>query len=437
MSHFGAKSPESSRQATIAIRDKIKLESDPIVNSRVAIALAHVGDAQTLGKLMQPAKNPIGRTRTILELPGWHDDLGALFLSLDYLPLTSDGDLLSGVCCALALAGPDGMSEVDRAECIARLKQIYTGHPHGGAHYAAWYALEEWGVKQPVVDDTKLANCQWKIVKIKSRLEPGHVYQIPLVRISKSSFEMGAGDEDYPPENPLLEKFEAKSVDGMVEEDYWISVFELPLDLFDEFVQTLDADDPDFLELQKNQEYQKSLAAVRHQPRWSTSDVSWIQAIRFVNWLNKQYFGAEQFDNEEVYVHEDDLNWRVNRIPGFHLPTHEQFELAQRAGSQSTYFFGDEAELLEIFCGYGSGHEPGASGLYMPNAFGCFDLSSNHNEWVEDFIFLKTIGLFSKVKGASATDRSPSFRSAYVDTFPVGTLMPHPQSFRVCLLDPP
>ena len=107
--------------------------------------------------------------------------------------------------------------------------------------------------------------------------------------------------------------------------------------------------------------------------------VSWNDAQRYIEWLNKQTDG------------------------GYRLPSESEWEYAVRAGSGSRYHFGDgESELCrygnvadttrlpngnvwtnKVNCSDGAVY-PVAVGSYRPNPFGLYDMHGNVWEWVED-----------------------------------------------------
>jgi formylglycine-generating enzyme required for sulfatase activity/Tfp pilus assembly protein PilF len=97
------------------------------------------------------------------------------------------------------------------------------------------------------------------------------------------------------------------------------------------------------------------------------------------------------------------VNWLTQQSgKSYRLPTEAEWEYVARAGSTTSYYFGDDANLL---CRYGNvadrsgkerysqwtvancsdGHVHTAPvGSYKPNAFGLFDVHGNVSEWVED-----------------------------------------------------
>ncbi len=92
-------------------------------------------------------------------------------------------------------------------------------------------------------------------------------------------------------------------------------------------------------------------------------NVSWADAQAFVAWLN-EHSGQD-----------------------FRLPSEAEWEYAARAGSTTSYPWGDEIEPGQANCGQGCRDDfvnTAPVGQFPPNAFGLHDMHGNVFEWVED-----------------------------------------------------
>ena len=103
---------------------------------------------------------------------------------------------------------------------------------------------------------------------------------------------------------------------------------------------------------------------------------------------------------EEVETFIAELNARTGETT-YRLPTEAEWEYAARAGTQTTYHFGDaESELCRYAnhadsstglrwrnttCSDGVADEPAPVGSYQPNQWGLYDMHGNVWEWVADW----------------------------------------------------
>ncbi len=83
----------------------------------------------------------------------------------------------------------------------------------------------------------------------------------------------------------------------------------------------------------------------------------------------------------------------------YRLPTEAEWEYAARAGSTTTYSFGDEADDLSKYAWYVENAEkPQPVGLKQPNAWGLHDMHGNVAEWVIDLYDAKAYAAFAQAK---------------------------------------
>jgi formylglycine-generating enzyme required for sulfatase activity len=91
--------------------------------------------------------------------------------------------------------------------------------------------------------------------------------------------------------------------------------------------------------------------------------VSWEDAQRFITRLNQMEGSA-----------------------GYRLPSEAEWEYAARAGSESEFFFGNDAARLGEFAWFSSnsGNRPHPIALKKANPWGLYDMTGNVWEWMED-----------------------------------------------------
>lgn len=105
------------------------------------------------------------------------------------------------------------------------------------------------------------------------------------------------------------------------------------------------------------------------------SIVSWTDAQNFIDWLNQTKLGSD--------------------LGVYRLPSEAEWEYAARAGSTTTYSFGNDPTQLSKFAWYlvsvkdkpkhGVLNYPLAqSSLKSPNAFGLYNMHGNLFEWTQD-----------------------------------------------------
>jgi len=104
-------------------------------------------------------------------------------------------------------------------------------------------------------------------------------------------------------------------------------------------------------------------------PSLPVEGITWQEAMNFCQKLNLQ---KEEFKVPEEMV--------------FRLPSEAEWEYAARAGSKTTFFFGENSNLLTQFAWISDNSEGSTKpiGLLLPNKWGFLDIYGNVREWCLD-----------------------------------------------------
>lgn len=114
-------------------------------------------------------------------------------------------------------------------------------------------------------------------------------------------------------------------------------------------------------------------------------NVNWYQAVLFCNAYSKLLGRDTAYVytsvGEESYLKDLSIDYSVKGA--VRLPTENEWEIAARGGTTSTYYWGTEEAKKYAY--YAQSKGPVAVAQYLPNEYGLYDMGGNVAEWVNDW----------------------------------------------------
>jgi hypothetical protein len=144
---------------------------------------------------------------------------------------------------------------------------------------------------------------------------------------------------------------------------------------------------------------------------------SWFDAVRYCNWLSERIGRKPAYtivrDDRHSPEKPTDAIWDSD-ADGYRLPTEAEWEYACRAGTTTTYSFGDSITPAQACYGADS-YRPSPVGSFAPNSFGLYDMHGNVSEWCWDSNDRLGFTLMRAVRGGGGHYRNSAedLRSAY------------------------
>ena len=187
---------------------------------------------------------------------------------------------------------------------------------------------------------------------------PGSTISCKMMPVKAGSFLMGSNAAD---KNRNADEGPQRNITIAA---FWMDAHEVTRDAFDVFY----ADET-------TSENSKVDAVTRPSPQY----------IDFSRGMGKE--GGYPVNSLSQYAAIMYCRWLYNKTGIFYrLPTEAEWEYACRAGSTTTYYFGNDEKQLDKYAWYknNSDNKFQKTGLKLPNAWGLYDMLGNVSEWTLD-----------------------------------------------------
>jgi formylglycine-generating enzyme required for sulfatase activity len=124
--------------------------------------------------------------------------------------------------------------------------------------------------------------------------------------------------------------------------------------------------------------------------KYEVTQEQWMAVMGSINPSNfiSQDRPVDEVSWNDVQIFIQRLN-TIEKTHAYRLPTEAEWEYAARAGSETSYCYGDDPEGAELaryaWFEQNAGQQTHPVGRLSPNAWGFYDMHGNVTEWVQDF----------------------------------------------------
>jgi serine/threonine protein kinase/formylglycine-generating enzyme required for sulfatase activity len=327
----------------------------------VAVALLRLRRAETIWPLLRHTADPRLQTYLLQFLATLVADRQPL---VERLGQETNPSIRQALLLALGNSSLDDLPAASRDSLLARVQELFRQDPDAGVHAGAEWALRRWNRLEQIAAQAATRStpqksaAQWRV----------NAAGLTCVRLDGPiEFEMGS------PALQFGHEFDEVQHLRRIPRSFEIAAHEVTAGQFRAFLH----DHPE-VKLAIDEKLSPD-------PDCAVGGMNWYQMAQFCRWLSEQ----EGLPEDEMcfpVVPEIGPGMLVKPYwqsrAGWRLPSEAEWEYACRAGTTTTRYYGESAELLPKFAwSYENGGQRFQTvGTLLPNAFGLFDMLGNAGE---------------------------------------------------------
>ncbi len=341
--------------------DRLKFGSR---RANIGLALFQMGCYTQAETLFQITPDPTARTFLIHRMNPRRIPAARIIARLNDPKIVLTPEVRYCLLLALGEYGTDRMTASDLAACKSMLFKLYRDEPDAGVHGAAeWLARRHLGFDQQMQPiDSELQPRDASLLT-SGQQPPGnrrwYVNSLGMTMVTVDSGKFWTG-ENATLQNALLSRRIAISATAVT-----VSQFH---------------------QMMREHKHTTELCSSDECP---INTISWYEAAEFCNRLSQR----ESISNDQLCYEPKGgiFGPGMNIVPvtrnhvGYRMPTVFEYDMAIRAGSKTTYSFGESDPMTDKYAWH-DGNSRGKSqsgGLLRPNLFGIFDAHGNMPTWCQ------------------------------------------------------